>query len=424
MRKRLAASFALAVVALGAVAIETTALVLYFKERGKLYYTDHRERVAAPTPYAASGAVFHPYIGYVLRTHRDGEWWTTNNVGFQYVKDPTKTDPTWFDYPVRTDDLIIGVFGGSVATGLAFALQKSPDLARAIAARPEWQGRSVRVLNFAMPGYKQPQQSAALAYFASLGQRFDVLVNVDGFNEVVTSHRNWAAGVEPSYPADTLWGEWGRLLEKAGTTGKPTSAQSHLESYLRLSVPQWRQRADRCTLAMCFTAVNLAADLASRRAARLAARLQPGAETSSLYPTAIKSPLEAERDVFEQTAEQWAAASKVMADLAQARGWTYLHVLQPNQWWRKVSGEYSPIDPAHPHGWVIELVNQGYPRFVERIPALQASGVAVLDATALFRDRASRDVYSDDCCHYTDGGNAMLAEAIARAITRPTKKPH
>jgi hypothetical protein len=36
----------------------------------------------------------------------------------------------------------------------------------------------------AIGGYKQPQQLMALNYFTALGGEFDVLVNVDGFNEV------------------------------------------------------------------------------------------------------------------------------------------------------------------------------------------------------------------------------------------------
>jgi len=44
---------------------------------------------------------------------------------------------------------------------------------------------------------------------------------------------------------------------------------------------------------------------------------------------------------------------------------------------------------------------------------LKEKGVSVLDATAAFRGQAWRDVYGDDCCHYTEKGNAMLASIIS-----------
>lgn len=65
---------------------------------------------------------------------------------------------------------------------------------------------------------------------------------------------------------------------------------------------------------------------------------------------------------------------------------------------------------------MIELINEGYPRMVEKMPALKEKGVSVLDATAAFRGQAWRDVYVDDCCHYTDKGNSIMASSISAAV--------
>jgi len=35
------------------------------------------------------------------------------------------------------------------------------------------------------PGYKQPQQLLALAYFLSLGAEYDLIINLDGYNDIV-----------------------------------------------------------------------------------------------------------------------------------------------------------------------------------------------------------------------------------------------
>lgn len=105
-----------------------------------------------------------------------------------------------------------------------------------------------------------------------------------------------------------------------------------------------------------------------------------------------------------------------MSALARDSGSHYLHVLQPNQWAHTVVGEYEPIDLDHIYKWVVSLVGQGYPQLQARGPNLAGAGVPVLDATAVFRGRAWREVYVDDCCHYTDAGNALLGSAIAARV--------
>jgi hypothetical protein len=42
-------------------------------------------------------------------------------------------------------------------------------------------------------------------------------------------------------------------------------------------------------------------------------------------------------------------------------------------------------------------------------------GVAAADATGIFDDEPL-PVYVDNCCHYTQRGNDLLAEFIARAV--------
>ena len=57
------------------------------------------------------------------------------------------------------------------------------------------------LLNTAYGGYKQPQQLMALNYALALGAQFDVVVNLDGFNEVaLDASENALQGVSPAYP--------------------------------------------------------------------------------------------------------------------------------------------------------------------------------------------------------------------------------
>ena len=71
--------------------------------------------------------------------------------------------------------------------------------------------RRVRVHSLALGGFKQPQMLAALAYLMALGQRFDVVVELDGFNDVALSFsENKYKGTFPAYPRD-----WDGLVGQA-----------------------------------------------------------------------------------------------------------------------------------------------------------------------------------------------------------------
>ena len=50
-------------------------------------------------------------------------------------------------------------------------------------------------------GYKQPQQLLVPTYFLSIGQVFDLVVNIDGFNEVALSSVNHQRGLDISMPS-------------------------------------------------------------------------------------------------------------------------------------------------------------------------------------------------------------------------------
>jgi hypothetical protein len=417
MRKlRLVVGTVVVATVLLAIVIELFSAFHYYLQRGKLFYLDAGEP-AKQTPYTAAEAVFHPYYSFIHRVGRHGGWWTTNNMGFQVLTRLVQDEPGCCDYPrgKRGDEIIVGVFGGSAAGGFALAAQESPEFANQLGRIPSFTGKRIRVLNFAMPGFKQPQQLITLAYFLSIGQHFDVVINLDGFNEIVTTHRNWSSGAEPSFPADTLWGEWGRHVERAALAAGPAARERFLAAYLRGSATEWRRRANDCSLAACFEFRILGARAIDWRARRLEARLAKGEQKVTLFPTAPQTVRGQNIDIFDYTADVWAASSKSMADLLRPTGAVYVHVIQPNQWWR-AHGAYEPIDADHIYKWVIELVNVGYPKLVAGIPRM--GGVEVLDASAIYRGLPWRDVYVDDCCHYTAKGNQVLAAAIAARIAR------
>jgi hypothetical protein len=49
---------------------------------------------------------------------------------------------------------------------------------------PALADKEIVLLNFGSGGFRQPQQLLILTYFFLIGQRLDLVINLDGFNEV------------------------------------------------------------------------------------------------------------------------------------------------------------------------------------------------------------------------------------------------
>ena len=116
----------------------------------------------------------------------------TNNFGFA----------SRYDYPfARTNDrqFIIGIFGGSV--GAFFCRVGSGRFEDDLRQSASFKNKELVTLCFSHEGYKQPQQLLVLSYFLSIGQPFDLVVNIDGFNEVALGRINDQYGWDISMPS-------------------------------------------------------------------------------------------------------------------------------------------------------------------------------------------------------------------------------
>ena len=116
----------------------------------------------------------------------------TNNLGFASPH----------DYPfakTRDDQFIVGIFGGSVAAW--FCQAGVARLTADLKQQPFFKDKDLVPLCFSHEGYKQPQQLIVLAYFLSIGQQFDLVINIDGFNEVTLSRLNAGHGWDVSMPS-------------------------------------------------------------------------------------------------------------------------------------------------------------------------------------------------------------------------------
>lgn len=346
---------------------------------------------------------FHPYFGFAhLQTYLPA-----NNHGF--------ANQFNVSYPYRpgANEFVVGIFGGSVAGVLGF---NGEQLVAALSRKPRFANKKVTVLNFAVSGFKQPQQWAVLAYYLAIGQHYDAIVNIDGLNEVVSGSRNIEQGRDASMPANDILGSYVNMIDHA-------APNAVLPPYYSLRRIEFLRRNQQCRFAMCELATILAAHLYHRwyLQALTTSALGPKPTHFVIYDAPQPAPGDKVPDPFAVVADLWAKSSLEMARAAAAENVFYLHVLQPNQYYatnRKMS-DRERREVINDSSYVKQPVVVGYPELLARIPALQRAGVDVVDGTHMF-DRIDPGIviYADDCCHYLEPGREALVDFVADNLER------
>lgn len=406
--------FGVILAALALVLLECVVLAVYGVARQRFFpYGEYRASIrgaAARThdrrdPGDTGGPegdeIIHPYLGYIQNPARD----RISELGFTGTNSPALPS---------TNGLTVAVLGGSFAAHVC--KYGEPVLVEAL----DPVAGNVRVLNLATGGYKQPQQLNVLTYLLSLGARFDVLVNIDGFNEVaLPPAENVPNGVFPFYPR-------GWHLRVADVFEPAVSM-----GLLRLDQVRMRRKSLAavfdgsplsCSAFGCLLWKSLDRRLASRQTSLLCRLMQTPADSRPLAtgPSFVPG---AEADVFTCLAEHWARCSRMLNDVCVARGIRYFHFLQPNQYVpgsKPIGAEEASIavDPQHPYrGGVIA----GYP-ILRRLGVELANELEFHDMTMLFAGNETV-LYADTCCHLSREGYVMFAEAIGAVMAGRPLRP-
>jgi hypothetical protein len=407
------------------VLAELAGLGVHYLQTGELFYL-HRPTYTV-LPETAQGEItdnrLNPYFG---PSHRAGQTFdfppelreestpnaqlSTNNFGFDSP----------YNFPiVKTDrEFIMGIFGGSV--GVFFCLAGVDRLMADLKQHEFFRDRTIVPLCMAHEGYKQPQQLIVLSYFLSIGQTFDLVINIDGFNEVALAPLNEQQGLDFSMPSAS------HLVPLINLIDQNTMTPDTLQSLVTLSRDKQRLNSlagllQRNRLASVGVLLGryraMVEDRYKEETSRLAAR-QPAPTSHSVISVIPPTEQRPGAMLYEDIARNWAQASLLMRDLLTARGTPYVHVLQPNQY--KTSRAFSTeeariaLSAASPFKAGVE---QGYPALVAEAASRGMNrNQGFLDATHLF-DTEAAPVYIDNCCHYTRLGYRLLADAIANTVT-------
>lgn len=400
------------------VLAEVAAVAVSYFETGALFYTHRPEYPVFGEAERGelSADALHPYFGPI---HRVGVRGRTNAIGFDSP----------YDYPFERANprqYIIGIFGGSV--GWYFCDRGVAQMVAGLRAAPELAGRDIVPLCFAHEGYKQPQQLLVLAYFLSLGQQFDLVVNLDGFNEAALGAANNDRGRDISMPSPMHLDPLINVIDRSTLTAKAIeslAAISHDKERLNALAKRVRN-THSAFLGFAFgkyyeyTRHQYEAEIA--RFAQVSAAPATNASMIQLTPPVHRR--DGDR-LYADIAAEWESASLLMHDMLHARNVPYVHVLQPNQYASHhafgADEARIALNPASPFKLPVE---RGYPALRDAGSRL-AKRVAFFDASSLF-DSVREPVYEDDCCHYNQRGNALLGAFVAikvREVLRGTASP-
>jgi len=367
------------------------------KQRAIINYQDHPESRGDSTL-----DVLHPYVGFVF--------------------DPTRSDSIseyGYDEPSpiqhRSDDaIIIGIFGGSVARH--FASQMSGTLTKFLQRSPHFSGKRLVFVSLALGGYKQPQQLMALNYVLALGGEFDIVINIDGFNEVALHEpENAVKNVFPIYPRN-----W---YPRMSAVPDPDLRRLVGEkSYLERRRASWAASFSSPVLRYSITC-NLIWDVRDQSLLRECTKVSDAIRNykphgqEPYFVTGPRIKPQSDEDLYDQLVSIWKRCSLQMDRLCRANHVRYFHFLQPNQRVpdsKPMSKEERRIafEPNHPYD---RGTMKGYPLLISGGSSLAHHGVRFTDLTMIFHDE-ERAVYRDSCCHFNTLGLETIAAKVAEVI--------
>ncbi|MGC9525590.1 MAG: hypothetical protein ACP5D7_08645 [Limnospira sp.] len=415
-----------------AVFLELGSLAFYFIRNNQFFYTRERPQTSQDLGLNLEGMRMelsvverlHPFFGYVQKPGPDFRpGFMYNNYGF--------ISP--YDYPfVKTNEnqYIVGVFGGSVASNYSIFEIQNKILETKLKQIPELKDKEIIILSFATGGYKQPQQLLILNYMLSVGQVFDMVVNIDGFNEIALSNVNNDRKLDLMMPSAAH-------IEPLTSLANNNLSTKALETLLKIKETKPRindaiATLKDCNLASCHTLNSLHVRRLIQDYRRDVKRFQryqqnpdEEGEGSVFLFYQQESPLP-EPEALQKIINNWVKTSTLMSQILSAQNIPYFHVIQPNQYYptdRVYSEEEREVafSDDSPYGDAIEV---GYPLLLNRIPELQAAGVTVFNGVKAL-DNTPEIMYIDDCCHYTPAGERLLSSYIAESIVNtlnPQKK--
>ncbi|MEG4804031.1 hypothetical protein QUB63_06945 [Microcoleus sp. ARI1-B5] len=418
--------------AIAFICLEALSLAFYFINQKQFFYTRTKGKEKVVEDMERLGIRLdesiverlHPFFGYVLK-----------QGAFTNEKLKLKVNKQGFfslyEYPfVKTNkkQFIIGVFGGSVANNFAVDEYINQRLSKKLQSNPEFADREIVILNFGNGGYKQPQQLLILNYFLALGQELDLVINIDGFNEVALSNLNNKAQLQIGMPSvQHIQG----LTSLANNNLSPEAMSSIVQ--INDNKKQLKAGIDKlqnCQFALCHAVTSLRVkqlvndyqQAVVKYDAQVKQANSDTANSGIVYIPKADSVFP-DRAAFDKMASLWYESSIGMNQILSSRKIKYFHFIQPNQYYptkRAFTAKEKEI-AINKESPYIEGVKKGYPVLLSKVDDLQKAGVTVFSAVNIL-DNTKETVYKDACCHYNSVGEEVLANYVSSSIIKVVRE--
>ncbi|MCD4730456.1 MAG: hypothetical protein K8R74_07640 [Bacteroidales bacterium] len=348
--------------------------------------------------------ILHPYLGFVSIPHD-----TYNEFCLPGINPLTKKSP---------DCLNVVIMGGSVAKDL---YSYSGDrIKQKLKESERYRNKKINLVVFALGGFKQPQQLLALNYFMALGAEYDLVINLDGFNEIVLPYSdNLPFHVFPSYPRH--WNIYARkkLDTKVVLLMGKQAVVKEKQNNCKIHLAQSISRYSNFRLFLWKISDNKKIN----EIAALEAKIRSAIENSEAdyQATGIYTSISDTTSFFEDQAVFWRKSSEQIAHLSKSADFNYYHFLQPNQYVensKKLTKEELEIAfESGPFAYK-DAAQKGYPLLIEEGKKMIGNDVIFVDLTMLFKNE-NRTIYNDKCCHYNQIGYDLIADKITNTIISP-----
>ena len=356
--------------------------------------------VAANGNDAVPGAVIlQPYTGWEHRaTHR-------------VITD----DIAYYRSPESKSVYDVCILGASVARD--FSQYGAARLIHNLKQSSRLAGSELRIHNYGVGAYKQPQPAMFLTYLLALGLEPDAVIEIDGFNEAALGYANALSGAHPLYPQLAGWAKATSGLHPNWDLGERmhavSVAQDRASSFANRFLATGLWRSDLLARLGLARIASLRRDYAESYG-QLMNHLQNTPKDAEL----TGPPFDASQGaVVDSIITCWTSCSLEMHGTCLARGIEFLHVLQPalDDPAGRPPTEKERERARNKDAWT-KGVRATYPGLREAARRLAERGVPLLDATGVFLGY-DEDIYID-ICHFRERGNELLADAIADAFLR------
>ena len=363
---------------------------IYFKTNLNMYsqqYKDFKKRYSK----SEEKTVYpHPFYGY------------GNSKNFNYKnKLGNDYEPLFLKIPnfINSRDVKILILGGSVATHLSLndsedqffindlKFYKNDIFQKTL--NQNFNTSNFKVFNAAIPGGKQPQQLFVLNYLTLHGFKFDIVINLDGFNELALSFsENLPIKNNIIYPRQystqlAAFNSDIKCVKKSNSSIHSSNVFPLIELFNLYQIYSCHKKI----YGIGESKIN---------------------ETFSKLTGFKNEPYNLNLD---QIIKLWENSSQMIEDLSKVYNFDYIHVLQPNQYLKnsKILTDYEksisnfkkykyPIENYY-NNFNLNNINLSYK----------------LDARKIFQYNQD-NLYRDYCCHLNNKGMYLLSLKIVNSF--------